>query len=633
MIYRVVLDGNDILDYSDINLSLISPVLEIEINNAGSLEFVMPPYHKYYDMIRILTSTVEVYEDDILIWFGRPISEKIDFFKQKKVYCEGALSFFNDSVMRPLEIDGSSLHSFFRTLIDSHNGQVASDRTFIVGNITIDDGTVYRKLNYESTYDAIQNMCLSTNDGYLFIRKENGINYIDWLKDMPYECNQQIEFGINLLNYSSNFDASDFVTCVLPIGKTDSETDQPLTIASINSGSDIIVSEAAQTYGKVTKPLSLSDISDPYELMTEGRKYLENSQFNALIIECSAADLHSMNKTLDLFRVGQNVHCISNPHLIDRDFPLSKIQINLDSAAKIITLGIIKRRTLTRIYKQESENAYQQDSYTPESYDPAAIEDLNGDGWEVIMPDEDGGPVTAVRMPIKITIAKPPNKTDYTPGETLDFTGISVNIWTKNKDGQEVIWTNPPKYLDGKAPMSELSFSTKTAPNISEFSVMVTWKYKGKSYNTTLALNSDGLDTSPLIKPIPHASSGSMSRISGSGHRTFFDTGTGQLAYYVDGTQLGKWNCIAASATSGAVVRRIVYDRQGQQSNSYTHNITKTFTYNGKTVYYSNITTGQYSQQDYQIASISPACNNGSPILTDVPDSSVAHAAWLMIYG
>lgn len=489
MIYRVVLDGNDILDYSDINLSLISPVLEIEINNAGSLEFVMPPYHKYYDMIHILTSTVEVYEDDILIWFGRPISEKIDFFKQKKVYCEGALSFFNDSVMRPLEIDGSSLHSFFRTLIDSHNGQVASDRTFIVGNITIDDGTVYRKLNYESTYDAIQNMCLSTNDGYLFIRKENGINYIDWLKDMPYECNQQIEFGINLLNYSSNFDASDFVTCVLPIGKTDSETDQPLTIASINSGSDIIISEAAQTYGKVTKPLSLSDISDPYELMNEGQKYLENSQFNALIIECSAADLHSMNKTLDLFRVGQNVHCVSNPHLIDRDFPLSKMQINLDSAAKIITLGIIKRRTLTRIYKQESENAYQPDSYTPESYDPGVIEDLNGDEWEVIMPEDSGDPITAIRMPIKITIAKPPNKTNYTPGETIDFTGISVNIWTKNKDGQqEDIWTNPPRYLDGKAPMSELSFSTKTAPNISEFSVMVTWTYKGKSYSTTLAL-------------------------------------------------------------------------------------------------------------------------------------------------
>lgn len=530
MIYRVVLDGNDILDYSDINLSLISPVLEIEINNAGSLEFVMPPYHKYYDMIRILTSTVEVYEDDILIWFGRPISEKIDFFKQKKVYCEGALSFFNDSVMRPLEIDGSSLHSFFRTLIDSHNGQVASDRTFIVGNITIDDGTVYRKLNYESTYDAIQNMCLSTNDGYLFIRKENGINYIDWLKDMPYGCNQQIEFGINLLNYSSNFDASDFVTCVLPIGKTDSETDQPLTIASINGGSDIIVSEAAQTYGKVTKPLSLSDISDPYELMNEGQKYLENSQFNALIIECSAADLHSMNKTLDLFRVGQNVHCVSNPHLIDRDFPLSKMQINLDSAAKIITLGIIKRRTLTRIYKQESENAYQPDSYTPESYDPGVIEDLNGDEWKVIMPEDSGDPITAIRMPIKIAIAKPPNKTNYTPGETIDFTGISVNIWTKNKDGQEVIWTNPPKYLDGKAPMSELSFSMKKAPSqegMEGFSVIVTWTYKSKKYSTTLNLE---MVSGGSFSPNVNAAGIEICHLEGGPYDRYFTTMTGTPA-------------------------------------------------------------------------------------------------------
>lgn len=624
MIYRVVLDGNDILDYSDINLSLISPVLEIEINNAGSLEFVMPPYHKYYDMIRILTSTVEVYEDDILIWFGRPISEKIDFFKQKKVYCEGALSFFNDSVMRPLEIDGSSLHSFFRTLIDSHNGQVASDRTFIVGNITIDDGTVYRKLNYESTYDAIQNMCLSTNDGYLFIRKENGINYIDWLKDMPYECNQQIEFGINLLNYSSNFDASDFVTCVLPIGKTDSETDQPLTISSINGGSDIIISEAAQTYGKVTKPLSLSDISDPYELMTEGRKYLENSQFNALIIECSAADLHSMNKTLDLFRVGQNVHCVSNPHLIDRDFPLSKIQINLDSAAKIITLGIIKRRTLTRIYKQESENAYQPDSYTPESYDSAAIEDLNGDGWEVIMPDEDGGPVTAVRMPIKITIAKPPNKTNYAPGETLDFTGISVNIWTKNKDDQEVIWTNPPKYLDGKAPMSELSFSTKKAPNISEFSVMVTWKYKGKSYSAILGLTSNNTDLNPfpLRRPIPASPTGSMN----FGQQTqnySFSAGSGLYTQWL----VTERTCghLAASANPGAALTMT-----NNQGNTWTNQLTQTFTYNGKTVYYWHIAQGGQWNGTYKHGS--PLCNGGA-FVTGVSKHAAESAAWIMIYG
>lgn len=493
MIYRVVMDGNDILDYGDRDLSLIDPHLELEINAAGSLEFVMPPNHKYYDAVRIRKSTIEVYEDDTMIWFGRPIDEKIDFFKQKKIYCEGPLSFFNDSIMRPLEMENITLHGFFSTAVYSHNGQVDDNRMFTVGNITIPDSTVYRKFDYETTYDVLQKMCIETNDGYLFFRRQNNVNYIDWLKDMPFSCNQNIRFGINLLNYSSNFDTSDFATCVLPVGKADSETGEALTIASINGGSDIIVSEAAQTYGKITQVVRLSDITDQYELMSEGQKYLENSQFNALNIECSAADLHSMNPELELFRVGQNVHCVSEPHLVDRDFPLSKMQINLDSAAKLITLGIIKRRTLTRIYKQETESTtpYSPEQYQPEQYDPGVIEDENGDEWEIKMPEESGDPVTAIRMPIKITIAKPPNKTEYAPGETIDYTGISVNIWTKNKGDQEVIWTNPPKYLDGKAPFAELSFSMKTAPSqegTEGFSVIVTWTYKGKGYSTTLAL-------------------------------------------------------------------------------------------------------------------------------------------------
>ena len=124
MIYRVVMDGNDILDYGDRDLSLIDPHLELEINTAGSLEFVMPPNHKYYDAVRIRKSTIEVYEDDTMIWFGRPIDQKIDFFKQKKIYCEGPLSFFNDSIMRPLEMENITLHGFFSTAVYSHNGQV-----------------------------------------------------------------------------------------------------------------------------------------------------------------------------------------------------------------------------------------------------------------------------------------------------------------------------------------------------------------------------------------------------------------------------------------------------------------------------------------------------------------------------
>lgn len=623
-LYRVVCDGTDILDYTSRDLILLAPDLELEINTAGSLEFVMPPYHKYYDIVNILTSTIEVYEDNDMIWFGRPVEQKIDFFKQKKIYCEGPLSFFNDTVQRPQEFDSISLEQFFRHIVLNHNTQVDdSNRTFQVGIYDLGSRTVYRKLDYNSSYDALTSMCLNAEDGYFFFRRENGVNYIDWLKDMPYRCNQPIQFGLNLLNYSSNFDATDFATCVLPVGANDSNTNEPLTIASINNGDDVLISEAASTYGPIIKVNSWSDIKDAVELMAEGQKYLENTQFNALMIECSAADLHSKNSSYEIFKLGQMVHCISNPHLIDRDFPLSKLSLRLDSAAKVITLGIMKRKTLTRIYKNDIDQMqqYEPEPYTPESYDPGVIEDPNGDKWEVIMPEEPGGPVTAVRLPTHITVARMPNKTKYTPGEDLDFTGLLVKIWTKDKDGKESIWTNPPRYLDGQAPMSELSFSTKTAPKISEFSVMVTWKYKGKSYNTTLNLSvSDGLNTMPLHRPIPHAATGEAISQQTEQHY-YFENGSGQLTqWFVD-----KRHCGILGASTSPNTELCC-----RGSATWKNKTSKKYTYNGKTVFYYWFYSGGTWGSD--LTSLSPVCNSGANV-PSIPEASAAAAAWIMIYG
>lgn len=494
-LYRVTWNGQDILDYTDERMVLLSPHLEMEVNTAGSLRFVVPPYHTYYNLFTeetMLISDVEVYEDDELIWFGRPLELHIDFFKQKEIYCEGGLAFFNDSIQEQSKYDNVNIVSFFKSVIDNHNYQVDSNRQFIVGNVTIDDKNVYREPKYEKTLNVLRGQCLDTNDGYFFVRKENGLCYIDWLKDMPFSCNQTIEFAENLLNVSTSFDGHDYATCVMPLGADDG-TGYPINVSDVNDGDILVISEMAKVYGKIVTVLQFNDIEEKTELLEEGRKALERIQYNSRLIECSAADLHSRDGSKEIFKVGQMVHCYSQPHELEMDLPLSKMDLNLDTAAKNITLGIIKKKTLTRITKAKEAEAYSADSYTPGSYNPdsSVVEDLNGDEWEIVLPEESGDPITAIRMPIKITIARDPNKTTYEPGETIDFTGLVVNIWTKNKDDEEIIWTNPPRYLDGTAPMSELSFSTKTAPKVSEFSVQVIWKYKGKSYSALLKLKTE----------------------------------------------------------------------------------------------------------------------------------------------
>lgn len=96
----------------DQRVKVADPVLELEDNSAGSLEFTVYPTNHAYgtifdestEPISLMTSTVRVYaqrdENGVLkkeeIWEGRPLSIEKDFYNGKHVYCEGALCYLND---------------------------------------------------------------------------------------------------------------------------------------------------------------------------------------------------------------------------------------------------------------------------------------------------------------------------------------------------------------------------------------------------------------------------------------------------------------------------------------------------------------------------------------------------------
>jgi hypothetical protein len=357
MIYNVTLDGVSIFNYEYPDMVLLDPKLETELNTSGSFEFTMPASHVFYDNVQLLTSDIEVYEGDHLLWFGRPVEIKTDYYRQKRVTCEGALAYFNDSVQEMQEFSSISIQDFFRHVVSVHNQQVAENRQFAVGNITIPDKKVYRKLQYEQTMDVLKKQCLSAEGGYFFVRREKGVNYIDWLSEMPYSCNQPIEFGLNLLNISGDIGGEDVATCVLPLGDTDSEMGQPLTVASVNNGKKIVESEAVSTYGKITKAVTFSGVSDPHTLYQDGVEYLNSLQFDHLSIECDASELHFLNSNFEAFQVGQMIHCVSKPHLVDRDLPLTKMSLKLDTATKQITLGTSAKQTLTEIYADMTDSS------------------------------------------------------------------------------------------------------------------------------------------------------------------------------------------------------------------------------------------------------------------------------------
>lgn len=347
MIYKIKMDGINVYDETE-ELTVLSPSLDIELNTAGSLNFIMPETHRYYNQPTLLTSTVEVYEDWNIIWFGRVVDITISMNKDKNIYCEGALAYFNDSIQRPARYEDVLLRSFFSSLIAEHNRLVPDNRRFTVGNITIPDRYVYRSVNYSNTMETIKQLCLDTDGGYLFVRKVNGINHIDWLREMPYEGNQPVQYALNLADINQYLSGAELKTSVIPLGAD--VGGEPVNIKLVNAGRDYLDSSLVAQYGRITEVISFDGVTEPADLLSLGQAWLEINQFDPLTIDCTAAELHYMNSTYAPFGVGQTVHVTSTPHFIDRNFPITKMSMELDLGVKRISIGTQAKQQLTDTY-------------------------------------------------------------------------------------------------------------------------------------------------------------------------------------------------------------------------------------------------------------------------------------------
>ena len=352
MAYTITCDGNTIYDLKK-EIVLISPILTMEDSTAGSLEFTFPPDHAEYDSIQKLLSKVTVYRDGVEIWSGRPVEETVDFWKQKRVYCEGELAELNDTIQPQAEYHDMSERSFLQKLLDNHNEQVAASKRFTLGSV-VSDENLYRFTNYETTLGAINEKVLSRIGGHIRIRKTNGVRYLDYLKDYPRNSSQIIRFGTNLLDYAKNFNMNDFCTAVLPLGAMQETSDiealtKYLTVESVNGGSPYVKNNAAiSTYGWIVRVVEWPDVTEPANLLRKARDYLNGVQYENMVLEVKAVDLNLVDGNEDTIQLLDQVRVVSAPHNLDRWFPVTMMQIPLaDPAQTVLTLGTSYQRTLT----------------------------------------------------------------------------------------------------------------------------------------------------------------------------------------------------------------------------------------------------------------------------------------------
>lgn len=348
MMYRVYCDGLLLYHSKLENLMIVNPSLELEVNKTGSFTFAVYPDHPYYGLIRKLKSIITVFQDDYLLFRGRVLDEEIGWHNERKVSCEGELAFLLDSIQRPYDFTGS-ITDFLSMLIDIHNAQTDVDKNFTLGNVTVTDPNdliVRSDIDYVTTWDVIQKKLLDLLGGYIIVRHEDGMHYLDYLSSINVLSPQKIKFGQNLLGLKRVHKGEDIATVIIPLGaklKDDEgkDTDVRLTISGVNGGVDFVQdSDAIAQFGTIVKTVIFDDVTDPENLKTKGNAYLANSVKLPETIELTAADLAATGQDVASFHVATMVDAESVPHGLNQRFLVSKLSLKLhDPGANKMTLG------------------------------------------------------------------------------------------------------------------------------------------------------------------------------------------------------------------------------------------------------------------------------------------------------
>ena len=346
--YRVYTDGMLLYHSSLENLRIFGATLEMELNKTGSFNFTLQKDHPRYDMIRRMKSIITVYRDDDLIFRGRALDDATGWHNEKKVSCEGELAFLLDSQQRPYEYSGT-VAGYLNLLIDRHNAQVEESKWFTVGNVTVVDANDYivrSNIDYVDTWTEMQDKLLKLLGGYIIVRHEGWINYIDYLQDVTLLSPQTIEFGKNLLDLERIRKGTDIGTAVIPLGaklkdEEGKDTDVRLTIESVNDGNDMLIDEdAVSQYGTIAKMVIFDDVTEAVNLKTKGQAYLDDLVKLPDTIELTAADMAAAGQDIASFHLGTYVRATSRPHGLSQLFLVSKLSLDLLSPiASRMTLG------------------------------------------------------------------------------------------------------------------------------------------------------------------------------------------------------------------------------------------------------------------------------------------------------
>ena len=297
---------------------LPSGTIKQGINTIDSFTFEIYPKNIGYSKINSLSTLVEItnkltnekeFRGRVLL-----LTPKMDSSGKlyTNVICESELGYLNDSTTRYGEYHDINVSDFLKVMIDNHNSMVTADKRFELGIVQI-TGKLYRFLDYEKTFAAIKDKLLDRLGGELRVRWQDGKRYLDYLIKIGEKSETEIRLSKNLKTIEQERDPTSIIPRLVPLGAKLEDSDERITIKSVNNGKDYIDDlEAIEEFGLSQDCITWDDVNEPLILRTKGIEKQKEINRIKKKHKLEALDLSIIGLDFNSFKVG-NEHPVINP--------------------------------------------------------------------------------------------------------------------------------------------------------------------------------------------------------------------------------------------------------------------------------------------------------------------------------